>query len=164
MANGETTEVELKDQVVSIRRVTKVVKGGKNLSFSALVVVGDQSGKVGFGLGKAKEVPAAIRKGLEKAKKTMIDVPLSGTTIPHMVLGRFGAGQVLIKPASEGTGVIAGGVVRAIMESAGIRDVVTKSIGSPNPQNVIKATFNGLEQLRSPENVAALRGLAPEDL
>jgi len=164
MANGETTEVELRDQVVSIRRVTKVVKGGKNLSFSALVVVGDQSGKVGFGLGKAKEVPSAIRKGLDRAKKTMIEIPMVGTTIPHAVLGRFGSGEVLLKPASEGTGVIAGGAVRAVMESAGIRDVVTKSIGSPNPQNVIKATFNGLEQLRSPAQVAATRGIAEEDL
>jgi small subunit ribosomal protein S5 len=164
MVNGETTEVEFRDQVVSIRRVTKVVKGGKNLSFSALVVIGDQAGKVGFGLGKAKEVPAAIKKGLDKAKKSMIEIPMMGTTVPHAVLGRFGSGQVLIKPASEGTGVIAGGAVRAVMESAGIRDVVTKSIGSPNPQNVIKATFDGLAQLRSRTQVASLRGLPEEEL
>lgn len=164
MANVETAEQELKDQVVSIRRVTKVVKGGKNLSFSALVVVGDQAGRVGFGLGKAKEVPSAIRKGLERAKKSMIQVPMAGTSIPHAVLGRFGSGQVLLKPAVAGTGVIAGGPVRAVMESAGIRDVVTKSIGSPNPHNVIKATFAGLAQLRSPEQVANLRGKAVEEL
>jgi small subunit ribosomal protein S5 len=164
MANGEKPEVELKDQVIAIKRVTKVVKGGKNLSFSALVVVGNQAGRVGFGLGKAKEVPSAIRKGLEKAKKSMIDIPLLGTSIPHSVVGRFGSGQVLIKPASEGTGVIAGGAVRAVMESAGIRDVVTKSIGSPNPHNVVQATFEGLEQLRSPEEVAQLRGLSPDEL
>jgi len=164
MVNGETTEVEFRDQVVSIRRVTKVVKGGKNLSFSALVVIGDQAGKVGYGLGKAKEVPAAIKKGLDKAKKSMIEIPMMGTTVPHAVLGKFGSGQVLIKPASEGTGVIAGGAVRAVMESAGIRDVVTKSIGSPNPQNVIKATFDGLAQLRSRAQVASLRGLSEEEL
>ena len=160
----ETTEVELKDQVVAINRVTKVVKGGKNLSFSALVVVGDQNGRVGYGLGKAKEVPAAIRKGVEKAKKTMIQVPLSGVSIPHTVLGRFGSGRVVLKPAPEGTGVIAGGAVRAVMESAGIKDVVTKSIGSPNPHNVIKATFAGLRQLRSQEQVAQTRGLSVEAL
>ena len=164
MVSPETTEVELKDQVVAINRVTKVVKGGKNLSFSALVVVGDQNGRVGYGLGKAKEVPAAIRKGVEKAKKTMIQVPLSGVSIPHTVLGRFGSGRVVLKPAPEGTGVIAGGAVRAVMESAGIKDVVTKSIGSPNPHNVIKATFAGLRQLRSQEQVARTRGLSVEAL
>ena len=164
MANGGTAEVELKDQVVAIKRVTKVVKGGKNLRFSDLVVVGDQNGRVGYGLGKAKEVPAAIRKGVEKAKKSMITVPLKGTSIPHAVLGRFGSGQVVIKPAVEGTGVIAGGPVRAVMESAGIRDVVTKSLGTANPQNVIKATFEGLAQLRSAEQVARLRGIEIDDL
>jgi len=164
MFNGEATEFELKDQVVSIRRVTKVVKGGKNLSFSALVVVGNQNGQVGFGLGKAREVPAAIKKGFEQAKRSMITIPMSGTTIPHAVEGVFGSGRVMIKPASEGTGVIAGGAVRAVLESAGIRDVVTKSIGSPNPQNVIRATFQGLARLRSPEKVASTRGLGVEQL
>jgi small subunit ribosomal protein S5 len=160
----ETTEVELKDQVVAINRVTKVVKGGKNLSFSALVVVGDMNGRVGYGMGKAKEVPAAIRKGIEKAKKTMISVPLTGPTIPHAALGVFGSGRVMLKPAPEGTGVIAGGPVRAVMESAGVKDVVTKSIGSANPHNVVKATFAGLLLLRSPQQVARVRGLSPEEL
>jgi small subunit ribosomal protein S5 len=164
MVRAETTDVELKDQVVSIKRVTKVVKGGKNLSFSALVVVGDQSGRVGFGMGKAKEVPIAIRKGLEKAKREMIVVPMVGSSLPHAVVGRFGSGQVVLKPAPEGTGVIAGGAVRAVMESVGVRDVVTKSVGSPNPYNVVKATFDGLAQLRSPEQVARVRGMAVEDL
>lgn len=164
MFSREATEFELKDQVVSIRRVTKVVKGGKNLSFSALVVVGNQNGQVGFGLGKAKEVPAAIKKGCDQAKRSLITVPMSGTTVPHSVVGVFGSGRVLIKPASEGTGVIAGGAVRAVLESAGIRDVVTKSIGSPNPQNVIRATFEGLAQLRSPEEVAATRGIGVDEL
>ncbi|MEE8161903.1 MAG: 30S ribosomal protein S5 [Acidobacteriota bacterium] len=159
-----TTETELVDQVVSINRVTKVVKGGKNLSFSALVVVGDQQGRVGYGMGKAKEVPSAIRKGIEKARRNMIEVPMKGATIPHGVLGIFGSGQVVLKPAQEGTGVIAGGPVRAVMESAGIRDVVTKSLGSANPHNVIKATFQGLLQLRSPEQVAKTRGISVQEL
>ena len=128
------------------------------------MVVGDQTGRVGFGTGKAKEVPIAIRKGLEKAKRTMINIPMVGSSIPHAVVGRFGSGQVVLKPATEGTGVIAGGAVRAVMESLGVRDVVTKSIGSPNPYNVVKATFDGLAQLRSPEQVARVRGIKVEDL
>jgi len=164
MVKVEVTGSELKDQVISINRVTKVVKGGKNLSFSALVVVGDQQGRVGYGMGKAKEVPTAIKKGLDKAKRSMIKIPMSGSTVPHAVLGAFGAGRVMIKPAKEGTGVIAGGPVRAVMESVGIKDVVTKSLGSANPNNIVKATFQGLLQLRSPAEVAKNRGISVEDL
>jgi small subunit ribosomal protein S5 len=152
--------LNLKEQVVSINRVTKVVKGGKNLSFSALVVVGDSSAKVvGFGVGKAKEVPSAIRKGIEAAKKNLRKIYLLETTIPHQVLGRFGSGLVLLKPAPEGTGVIAGGPVRAVVQAAGIPNVLTKSIGSHNPHNVVKATINALEQLRNKSVVAEMRGL-----
>ncbi len=164
MAETETARGEVTDQVISINRVTKVVKGGKNLSFSALVVVGDQQGRVGYGMGKAKEVPAAIRKGIDKAKKTLVEIPMSGSTIPHAVMGTFGSGLVMLKPAQEGTGVIAGGAVRAVMEKAGIKDVVTKSLGSANPSNIVKATFQGLLQLRSPAQVAKTRGIAIEDL
>ena len=160
----ETNQANLKDQVVSINRVTKVVKGGKNLSFAALVVVGDQNGHAGFGMGKAREVPMAIRKAIEQAKKNMIRLNLKGTTIPHQVLGRYGAGQVLLKPASEGTGIIAGGPVRAVMEVAGISNVLTKSIGTSNPHNVIKATFDALIGLKDVSKVAELRGKQKEDL
>ncbi len=155
----------LKDQVVAINRVTKVVKGGKNMSFAALVVVGDPSaGVVGFGSGKAKEVPQAIRKAIEAAKKNLIRINLTATTIPHISLGKFGSGQVLLKPAPEGTGVIAGGAVRAVMTSAGIQNVLTKSLGSANPHNVIKATFDALTKLRDREAVAAMRGKSVQEL
>jgi small subunit ribosomal protein S5 len=156
---------QLKDQVVAINRVTKVVKGGKNLSFAALVVVGDPSAAVvGYGSGKAKEVPQAIRKGIESAKKNLMRVNLTQTSIPHLVLGRYGAGRVLLKPAPEGTGVIAGGAVRAVMTSVGIQNVLTKSIGTTNPHNVIKATFDALKQLKSRELVAAMRGRSAQEL
>ncbi len=164
MVETESTSREIKDQVISINRVTKVVKGGKNLSFSALVVVGDRHGRVGYGMGKAKEVPAAIKKGVDKAKRDMIEVPMVGSTVPHAVMGTFGSGMVMIKPAQEGTGVIAGGPVRAVMESAGIKDVVTKSLGSANPSNIVKAVFQGLLQLRTPAEVAKNRGISVEDL
>ena len=154
----DASQLEIKDTVVSINRVTKVVKGGKNLSFSALVVVGDGHGIVGFGVGKAKEVPSAIKKGIESAKKSLIRVPLQGSTVPHPVLGRFGAGQVLLKPAPDGTGIIAGGGVRAVVESCGISNVLTKSIGSANPHNVVRATFQALSELKDPKVVRRLRG------
>src|SRR5512141_2695301 len=152
----DASQLDIKDTVVSINRVTKVVKGGKNLSFSALVVVGDGHGVVGFG--NAKEVPSAIKKGIEAAKKNLIKVPLSGTTIPHMVVGQFGSGSVLLKPASEGTGVIAGGAVRAVITAAGIQNILTKSLGSTTAHNVVKATLDALMRLKQPERVARLRG------
>ncbi|TAN24694.1 MAG: 30S ribosomal protein S5 [Acidobacteria bacterium] len=158
-------QYQLKDQVVSINRVTKVVKGGKNLSFAALVVVGDPgAGVVGYGSGKSKEVPSAIRKGIESAKKNLVQIHKLDVTIPHAVLGRYGSGRVLLKPAPAGTGVIAGGAVRAVMEAAGIPNVLTKSIGTTNPHNVIKATFAALQQLRDKQHVAALRGKAVEEI
>src|SRR5690349_17579068 len=160
----DASQLDIKDTVVSINRVTKVVKGGKNLSFSALVVVGDGHGVVGFGVGKAKEVPSAIKKGIEAAKKNLIRVPLQGTTIPHAILGNFGAGSVLLKPAPEGTGIIAGGAVRAVVESAGIHNVLTKSLGSANPHNVVRAAFDALTRLKNPADIARLRGKDLEEL
>jgi small subunit ribosomal protein S5 len=161
----DANQFKLTDQVVAINRVTKVVKGGKNMSFAALVVVGDATaGVVGYGSGKAKEVPQAIRKGIESAKKNLVRINLTTTTIPHQVLGRFGSGQVLLKPAPEGTGVIAGGAVRAVMTSAGVQNVLTKSLGTANPHNVIKATFDALTQLRDKAEVALMRGKTVEEL
>jgi small subunit ribosomal protein S5 len=161
----DPNSLNLKEQVVSINRVTKVVKGGKNMSFSALVVVGDPAAKVvGYGIGKAKEVPSAIRKGIEAAKKNLRRIHTLGSTIPHQTLGRFGSGLVLLKPAKEGTGVIAGGPVRAVIQAVGIPNVLTKSIGTHNPHNVVKATIAALEQLRDKNVVAEMRGLPPDKL
>ena len=164
MARFEREPKEFVEKVVSLNRVSKTVKGGRVSKFSALVVVGDEKGKVGFGLGKAAEVAEAIRKGIEDAKKHMVTVTLSGTTIPHEVIGAFGAGRVLLKPASEGTGIIAGGPVRAVMEAAGIRDIRAKCLRSNNPQNVVSATMQGLKSLRGPEEVAKIRGKSVEEI
>ena len=162
LVSVKRSDLDLKDHVVHINRVTKVVKGGKNFRFSALVVVGDANGHVGYGMGKAREVPAAIAKGVEMAKHNLIRVPIQGGTIPHPIVGRFGAGRVMLRPASAGTGVIAGGPVRAVMESAGVQDILTKSLGTTNPYNVVRATFVGLQQLMDPERLIRLRGLEKE--
>ncbi len=161
---SEVNESELKDAVIAIKRVTKVVKGGKNMSFSALVVVGNGNGIVGFGKGKASEVPIAIKKGIESAKKNLMRVSLAGGTLPHGVVGKFGSGKVLIKPAKEGKGIIAGAAVRAILQVLGVKDAVTKVLGSNNPANIVRAVFAGLSTVRSREQIALMRGKSPSDL
>ena len=164
MPRFEREQSEFIEKVVSLNRVSKTVKGGRVMKFSALVVVGDGKGKVGYGLGKAAEVPEAIRKGIEAAKKNMITVTLSGTTVPHEIIGEAGAGRVLMKPASEGTGVIAGGAVRAVVEAAGIKDIRTKCLRSNNPNNVVAAAFQGLKSMRGPEEVARIRGKSVKEI
>ena len=164
MERIDASTLDLKEKVVAINRVSKTVKGGRIFKFSALVVVGDGNGTIGFGLGKAGEVPEAIRKGIEDAKKNLTTINLSGTTIPHEVIGESGAGRVLLKPAAPGTGIIAGGPVRAVMEAAGIRDIRAKCLRSNNPQNVVSATFEGLKSLRGPEEVAKMRGKSVEEI
>ena len=164
MARFEREPSEFTEKLVSLNRVSKTVKGGRVMKFSALMVVGDEKGRVGFGTGKAAEVPEAIRKGIEDAKKNLVTITRSGTTIPHEVIGEFGAGRVLLKPAPEGTGVIAGGPVRAVVETAGIKDIRTKALRSNNPCNVVRATINGLKSLRNASEVAAIRGKTVEEI